>query len=62
MSSLLALQSFGITVDQELNRQVSSGAAHEIQTESSRTRIFVIPTDEELAIAEQTLAVVRDTS
>lgn len=53
------LQAFGIEVDESKNAQTFGGKAGEIQSAASKVRILVIPTDEELSIAEQTLEVVE---
>jgi acetate kinase len=55
------LSGVGITLDAEKNR-AGSEPPFEIQAMSSAVRILVIPTDEELQIAEQTLEVIRDLS
>jgi len=49
------LKALGLEVDAEKNKAVSGDG--EIQTQSSRTKIMVIPTQEELSIAEQSLEV-----
>lgn len=46
----------GITLDQEAN--VKRGQDILISTPESRTRVMVIPTNEELAIARETLGLV----
>lgn len=55
---LIVLQSFGIGVDAARNEAMVGGKAGEIQCEGSDIRVLVIPTDEELSIAKQTLQVV----
>jgi acetate kinase len=47
------MQHLGLAVDRKRNRQ-RIGSATEIQTERSPVKIWVIPTNEELEIAEQT--------
>lgn len=47
----------GITLDEEANRK--RGGEIVITTPKSRTKVFVIPTNEELAIARQTYALVK---
>jgi acetate kinase len=49
------LSHLGIEVDPERNNQKSK-KAFEIQSKDSTVKVFVIPTDEELEIAEQTVA------
>ena len=55
--SLAGLENFGIVLDLEKNRLRQAGA-REIGGGDSRVRLWVIPTNEELAIARQTLALV----
>jgi acetate kinase len=52
------LNALGIALDDHRNENTSSGIA-EIQTEDSRVKILVIPTDEEREIARQTIATIR---
>lgn len=47
----------GITIDQEANKKRGEEIA--ISTPDSRTKVLVIPTNEELAIARQTFALVK---
>lgn len=47
------LKHLGIEIDNELNEQ-NTGEEREISTKNSKTKIFVIPTDEELEIAKIT--------
>ncbi|ARJ56404.1 acetate kinase [Campylobacter cuniculorum] len=47
------LKHLGIEIDEQLNEENSSGEK-EISTKNSKTKIFVIPTDEELEIAKIT--------
>ena len=51
------MQAFGIEVDDALNEQ-HVGKEGCISTAASAVKVLVIPTDEELSIAEQTLEVV----
>ncbi|NLZ17806.1 MAG: acetate kinase [Desulfobulbaceae bacterium] len=51
--SLRGLHNFGIVLDQQLN-EARSRTARCISAEASKIKIFVIPTNEELAIARQT--------
>jgi acetate kinase len=53
------LTEIGYEIDLARNRE-AVGKASEISTDSSRIRIFVIPTNEELLIARDTFRVVRD--
>ena len=54
------LECLGLAVDAERNARMVGGEAGEISVEGSRLRAFVIPTDEELLIARDTVRVVRD--
>ena len=51
------LRYLGITIDQEANKKRGEEIA--ISTPDSRTKVLVIPTNEELAIARQTYALVK---
>ncbi len=51
------LQFLGIELDQELNNK--RGMDLDITTPESKTRVLVIPTNEELAIARETVALVK---
>lgn len=52
---LEGLDALGISVDQGANEKMCRGAQGEIQAAGSKIKAFVIPTDEELSIAQQTL-------
>ena len=52
------LEALGIALDDRKNEQASSGIT-EIQRENGRVKILVIPTDEELEIARQTIETIR---
>ena len=54
------LSALGIALDEERN-QTRSGKAREIQSRESRVKILVIPTDEELEIADQTALLLKAT-
>jgi acetate kinase len=56
--SLAGLDGFGVELDSERNRERGNGARR-ISTDASRTAVLVVPTNEELEIARQTLAVVE---
>mmetsp|Transcript_13439 Transcript_13439/g.40646 ORF Transcript_13439/g.40646 Transcript_13439/m.40646 type:complete len:369 (+) Transcript_13439:481-1587(+) len=56
--ALQALEPFGVEVDASRN-EAAVGVEAEIQVPSSRVKVLVIPTDEELSIAQQTVDVVR---
>jgi acetate kinase len=53
--SLVGLGDLGIVVDEERNRAPSS-SARDVATDGSRTRVLVVPTDEELEMARQAVA------
>ena len=48
------VQAFGIDVDEDLNK-ACVGSAGTISSQSSDIKVLVIPTDEELSIAQQTI-------
>lgn len=52
------MQNMGISVDEAKNK-ASVGVLSDISAPGSRIKVMVIPTDEELSIAQQTLKVVR---
>jgi len=52
------LEHLGIQIDQRKNRSVKNKPV-EIQSVKSRVKILVIPTNEELKIAEQTMSVLK---
>ncbi|KAI5077126.1 hypothetical protein GOP47_0006950 [Adiantum capillus-veneris] len=52
------LEMLGLIVDQSLN-QAGGNGLREIQAETSRIKVLIVPADEELAIAQQTLEVVQ---
>lgn len=55
------LENFGITLDSEKNA-TRSGASRNLSPEGTRVPVLVIPTNEEIAIAEATLRVLERTS
>ncbi|CAK0783791.1 hypothetical protein CVIRNUC_006991 [Coccomyxa viridis] len=57
--SLEGLQAFGIDVDTQRNATTVGGKEGEIQSDSSQIKVLVIPTDEELSIAQQTMQVLE---
>ena len=52
------LRKFGLRLDAQANEAVAQGQAKEISAADSEVKILVIPTNEELLIARQTLALV----
>lgn len=56
----MPLQAFGIAVDPQKNQQMVGGMQGNIESDTSDVKILVIPTDEELSIAEQTLTVLEE--
>ncbi|SEK35288.1 acetate kinase [Streptacidiphilus jiangxiensis] len=60
-AALTGMDSLGIEVDPVRNA-VRGGSPRLISTDSSRVKVAVVPTDEELEIAQQTFAVVRRSS
>ena len=59
-AAMANLDALGVELDPALNA-VRSAEARLVSTESSRIAVAVVPTDEELEIAEQTFAVIRRT-
>jgi acetate kinase len=55
------LERFGVRIDDARNR-LRSGQARTVSTDDSAVAVLVVPTDEELEIAEQTLATVGSAS
>lgn len=53
------LRFMGVEIDKELNKQTIEGKADKISKDSSKIEIFVIPTNEELAIARETLSLIN---
>jgi acetate kinase len=56
------LERLGIEIDEQLNIEKVGGKEGEINTKSSRIKIYVIPTNEELLIARDTARCIIDTS
>ncbi|MBQ1659250.1 MAG: acetate kinase, partial [Clostridia bacterium] len=54
-----ALEFMGVRIDDELNRKAIRGAEGKISTPDSKVEVFVIPTNEELVIARDTMALVK---
>jgi len=53
------LQFMGIELDKDLNNSAPRGEEVLISKDSSKVKIFVIPTDEEMVIAEETLKTIK---
>jgi acetate kinase len=54
------LEWLGIEIDEQLNAEKVRGKEGEINTKKSRVKVFVIPTNEELLIARDTVRCVLD--
>ena len=54
------LEHLGLTINTDRNDAARGGDIGEISTEDSRLKAFVIPTNEELLIARDTLRVIKD--
>ena len=54
------LQAFGISLDASRNQQMVDGRIGSIEGAESDIKVLVIPTDEELSIAEQTVDVLKE--
>lgn len=55
---LTDMEYFGIEFDKKANYSIPRGHSGKISTENSKVQVFVIPTNEELAIARETVEVV----
>ena len=55
---MVCVQAFGISIDDANNKKFTGGKTGEIQSHDSSKKVLVIPTDEELSIALQTLEVI----
>ena len=53
------LETYGIKIDDDKNAKAIRGAQMEISTEDSKVKVIVIPTNEELMIAKETLALLK---
>ena len=53
---LSGLEAFGVELDDEKNNYKNDGAIHEISKQTSRVKVLVIPTNEELVTAPETAA------
>ena len=54
------LEFMGVVVDKEKNRTAPRGSEVEISADNSKVKVFVIPTDEEMVIAEETLKTISN--
>ncbi|MBQ7453139.1 MAG: acetate kinase [Clostridia bacterium] len=57
-SVLTGLEGLGIVLDKEKNKNAKRGEYSEIEAEGSKTKIYVIPTNEEIMIARETQEIV----
>lgn len=55
--SCSTLSGLGVILDNQLNRQAPGGQVYEISSRESRVKVLIIPTNEELEIAAQTMEV-----
>ena len=53
------LKVFGVKIDQELNKQ-TKGEEAELSTPDSKIKVWVVPTNEELQIAKETLEIIKN--
>jgi acetate kinase len=51
------VQAFGIELDSEKNKLMVDGAGGDVSRPSGSVRVLVVPTDEEISIAQQTVEV-----
>jgi len=54
------LDYLGIVLDDEKNEHYKRGEVNEIEAEGSKVKIFIIPTNEELVIAEETEEIIKN--
>ena len=57
--SLNDMEFFGIELDEEKNENQNIGDGMEISKPNSKVKVFVIPTNEEVMIARETLELVK---
>jgi len=53
------LEGMGIVLDKKKNKELKRGTAGVISTDDSKVKIYVLPTDEELMIAEDTMRLTK---
>lgn len=58
--ALEGMETFGIEIDKEKNNNLPRGTTEEISTPKSKIKVYRIPTDEELLIARDTLALITN--
>lgn len=58
--ALEGMETFGIEIDKEKNNKLPRGTTEEISTPKSKIKVYRIPTDEELLIARDTLALISN--
>ena len=54
------LENLGIVIDKEKNKNAKRGEFAEIEASESKTKIYVIPTNEEIMIARETVEVLKN--
>lgn len=57
--ALEGMENFGIEIDVKKNRSLPRGTTELISTKKSKVKVYRIPTDEELLIARDTLALIK---
>ncbi|MBU1999242.1 MAG: acetate kinase [Candidatus Omnitrophota bacterium] len=57
--TLVGLESLGIEIDEEKNSKATKGVESEVSKEGSQIKVYVIPTNEELYIAQDTYQIVQ---
>lgn len=50
------VESLGVEIDRELNMQASADKATLVSSQTSRTQVWVVPTDEEFVLLQEILA------
>jgi acetate kinase len=54
------LEFMGVKVDKEKNYGAPRGEEYLISTDDSKVKVFIIPTDEELVIAQETVKTINN--
>ena len=57
--ALEGLEVYGIEIDKKKNNSLPRGTVELISTKKSKVKVYRIPTDEELLIARDTLALIK---
>lgn len=60
MEFVRGMEFAGVRIDDGKNAQAAGGVQADVAADDSKVKLLVIPTDEELSIAQQTLQVIRE--